>query len=340
MKKKQNQIKFIDQAIALFLLTAVLVSACAAVPSAAAVEPTLTSAPVAEASDTPAVAAPTQTATTEAAEVLPEAQSPTETPEPSPTPDMRLDPGDWRAWPVIPTVSARALEIYQQGIRMGNDPARFSKIGDCQNVNSYFLADFDKPKRYALGEDYDYLQEVIDHYAGSYSRESQSVRGGFNVATVLNPMFADPEVCEKNESPIACELRINNPSVVIISMETWWNHDDPYKYEFYMRKILDLVIEEGVLPIIATKADNLEGEHVINRSIAQLAYEYDIPMWNFWAAADVLPDHGLTDDGFHLTLGLGNYFDNPDNFVGAWPTRNLTALQSLNAVYQAVKEIE
>jgi hypothetical protein len=115
-----------------------------------------------------------------------------------------------------------------------------------------------------------------------------------------------------------------------------------------MRHLLDNVLELGALPILATKADNLEGDHTINRSIAQLAFEYDIPMWNFWAVTDPLPNHGLVEttvvdgetveDNFHLTIGLGNYFDDPDNTVAAWPLRNLTALQTINAVYQAVKD--
>ncbi|NSW51178.1 MAG: hypothetical protein HPY85_01570 [Anaerolineae bacterium] len=265
--------------------------------------------------------------------------SASQTPQPSETPDTRLDPVDWRNWPVVPTVSPRAIEIYLSGLAKGTNPNHFSKIGDCQNVPSYFLADFDRG-RYRLGEDYADLQEVIDYFEGSWERESVAVKGGFNVASVLNPLFSNPEFCEKNETPLDCEFRLHNPSIVIISMETWWNHDDPTKYEFYMRHLLDKVIAYGALPILATKADNLEGGHVINQSIANLAYEYDIPMWNFWAAADPLPEHGLHEDGFHLTLGLGNYFDDPDNFAGAWPIRNLTALQTMQAVYQAVKAIQ
>lgn len=278
-------------------------------------------------------------------------EEPTKEPtfEPSLTPDVRLDPEDWRNWPVVPKISAHAIDLYQQAIAGGADPTHFSKIGDCQNVTSYFLADFDRG-RYRLGEENEYLQEAIDYYAGSWKRESLAVQGGFNVASVMSPLRADPEVCQSDESPLDCEIRLNNPSIVIISMETWWNHDDPTKYEFYMRHLLDKVIEFGVLPILATKADNLEGDHTINRSIAQLAYEYDIPMWNFWAVTDPLPNHGLmettvidgetVDDNFHLTVGLGNYFDDPDNTVAAWPLRNLTALQTINAVYQAVKDLD
>lgn len=260
--------------------------------------------------------------------------------EPEPTVVVRLDPADWQKWPIVPVISANALEIYKEGILMGNDPAHFSKVGDCQNVISFFLSDFDNGW-YRLGEEYEYLQEVIGYYEGSWGRESMAVKGGYNVASVLNPMFANQEICEINETPLACEFRIHQPSIALISMETWGAYDDPTKYEFYMRKVLDEVISNGVLPILATKADNLEGDHLINQAIAQLAYEYDVPMWNFWAATDPLPDHGLsTEDHFHLTVGLGNYFDNPDNLVGAWPVRNLTALQTIDAVYNAIQQVE
>ena len=315
--------------------------------TAAAIEPTkvLSETPTESQANEPApttgseeVKDPTATTTGQTETPQEEATSTEEEPTdlpPTATADIRLDPEDWRNWPVVPEISGHAIDLYNQALADGADPTHFSKIGDCQNVTSYFLADFDR-NRYRLGEEYAYLQEVIDHFAGSWKRESMAVKGGFNVASVLNPMLSNPEYCEPNETPLDCEFRLHNPSIVIISMETWWNHDNPEKYEFYMRNLLDQVLEKGALPIIATKADNLEGDHTINRSIAQLAYEYDIPMWNFWAATDPLPAHGLVEDGFHLTLGLGNYFDNPDNFAGAWPIRNLTALQTMDAVYQAV----
>ena len=336
--------------LSLFLLLVLLIAACQSAP-AAAEEPTE---PVTQAAPTQTNVEPTITQAEPTPAETGTEQDPTEeatsTQEsPTATPDTRLDPADWRNWPIVPQISAHAVELYRQAVANGADPTHFSKIGDCQNVTSVFLADFDRG-RYALGPDYEYLQETIDYFEGSWKRESMAVKGGFNVASVMNPMFANQEFCEADESPIACEFRLHNPSFVIISMETWWNHDDPTKYEFYMRNLLDDVIERGALPILATKADNLEGNHVINRSIAQLAYEYDIPMWNFWAAADPLPNHGLNettvvngevvDDYFHLTVGLGNYFDDPDNFVAAWPWRNLTALQTMDAVYQAVKDME
>ncbi len=55
------------------------------------------------------------------------------------------------------------------------------------------------------------LQETVDHFAGSFNREGESVRGGFNTASVLLPFWANAEVCQPGESPMACENRIHHP---------------------------------------------------------------------------------------------------------------------------------
>jgi hypothetical protein len=244
-------------------------------------------------------------------------------------------PEDWRDYPVIPNISPRAIEIYEQGIAMGNDPHRFSKVGDCQNITTFFLAPLEDPRLYSLGEEYAYLQEVIDWYSGSLKRKSLAVAGGLNVARVLSPFHADVDQCEPNEHSLSCELRVYNPSIAIVSLEENWNNRTSEEYEEYMRSILNKLISEGVLPILATKADNMEGDHSINSTIASLAAEYELPLWNFWRAVQPLPDHGLQEDGFHLTLGKP-HFDSEDDMEAAWTWRNLTALQSLYAVWQAV----
>lgn len=259
-------------------------------------------------------------------------------PTPSRTPKPPLARDAWMQMPAVPTgVSDGMREVYQRGLALGNDPTHFSVIGDCQNVSSYFLAVFEQPDEFSLGEEYAYLQPTIDYYQGSFSRVSVAVKGGFNAAAVISPLRADPAVCNPNESPLDCELRLWRPSVVIVSMETWWSQKPEQEYEKYMRRVLDRIIETGAVPIIATKADNLEGDHAINVTVAQLAYEYDIPLWNFWAAVQPLPDHGLSPDGFHLTFGR-NFFDDPVRMKNAWPWRNLTALQTLDVVRKGLTE--
>jgi hypothetical protein len=264
---------------------------------------------------------------------------PTASPTITSTPDVRLDPKDWQTWPIVPTVSAKAKAIYEAGLAAGNVPDRFSKVGDCQNITTYFLAIFDNPRQYDLGEDYAYLQDAIGYFEGSFSRESVAIGGGMNVAAVLAYRWADQELCESLESPLACELRLHKPSIVLISMEETWGRDNQVEnYEKYMRQVLDTVIAAGAVPILGTKASNLEGDHRINQVIAQLAYEYDIPLWNFWLAVQPLPNQGLLEDGFHLTHGY-NFYDDPKNLEQAWPIRNLTALQTIDAVWRELNNL-
>ena len=249
------------------------------------------------------------------------------------TPKPPLEKDAFMRMPVVPgEVSAPMQEVYARGLAKGNDPTHFSIIGDCQNVSSYFLSAFDHPTEFSLGAQYEYLQPTIDYFQGSYSRNSLAVKGGFNAAAVLSPLRADPQACKAGESPLDCELHEWRPSIVFVSMETWWSQQPAEEYDKYMRKVLDSIIEFGAVPIIATKADNLEGHHAINNTIAQLAYEYEIPLWNFWGAVQPLPDHGLSPDGFHLTFAR-NFFDDSDRMESAWPWRNLTALQALDAVH-------
>lgn len=255
------------------------------------------------------------------------------------TPDLRLPPERWQEWPVVPAaVSPRMIEVYRYGLSLGRDPGRFSKIGDCQNVDTYFLGIFDAPGEYALGAEYESLAPTIRHFSGSWSRTSVAVKGGMNVASALSPIWADPKHCQKGEHPLGCEIRLNNPGIVFISMETWWADKPVEGYETYLRQIIEYTLSQGVVPILGTKADNLEGDHAINRAIARVAYDYEVPLWNFWLAVQPLPDQGLSPDGFHLTFAR-NYFDDPLRMENAWPWRNLTALQSLDSVHHGLSAL-
>jgi hypothetical protein len=189
------------------------------------------------------------------------------------------------------------------------------------------------------------LQPTIDYFAGSWGRSSQAVRGGFNVAAVLTSFQADPKACNPSETPLACEIRLYKPSIALVSMETWWAGKKASDYEKYLRQIVDYAISQDVLPILATKADDLEGDNSINLAIASVAYDYDLPLWNWWRAAQPLPSHGLSADGFHLTNDAKNSADpllyrrlsEPEAGQFAWPMRNITALETIDAVWKGLQ---
>ena len=247
-----------------------------------------------------------------------------------------LGPEDWKSYPVIPEISPEMVKVYQQGVKMGNNPASFSKIGDCESTPTWFLGEFDsKSPTYRLGE-YTDLLTVINYYQGSYGRVSLAARRGFKASSVFATIWTDTKLCNSGETPLACEYRIQKPSLALIMLGTNdVDHEDTF--EANMRKIIEFTLSKGIVPILSTKADNLEGDGSINRTIVQLAVEYDLPLWNFWKAVQDLPHQGLQEDHEHLTVAP-NYFDDRIVMWSAWPVRNLTALQVLQSFWKAVNQ--
>jgi hypothetical protein len=252
---------------------------------------------------------------------------------PDRTPIPARSGGAWEELPIIPVVSPRIKEIYDKGLELGNNPNAFSKVGDCGSTPAWFLGDFDRgSKYYSLGE-FAYLEPVIQAFQGSYGRTSLAAKSGFNASSVFTPLWADRSQCNSNESPLACEYRLQRPSFAFITLGTndIWHMDT---FESQMRRIIEYSLTQGVVPILATKADDREGDGSINATIARLASEYDIPLWNFWLAVQSLPDHGLQEDGSHITWGA-NRFDDRLAMQRGWPLRNLTALQALDVVWRS-----
>jgi hypothetical protein len=240
--------------------------------------------------------------------------------------------------PILPTLSPHAENVYKQGIAQGNNPQAFSKVGDGGLASSWFLTVFDAdPEYYNLGP-YSGLATTITYFAGSFDRESIAARVGFNTTRVLDPLFAMNDICDVEESPLECELRRHRPSVAIISLGTnqVWSPDD---FETELRQMVEICLERGVLPILSTKGDNLEGDHYINTTIARIAVEYDIPLWNYWLAIQSLPHQGLQRDQEHLTWAE-NDFSDPEALTHAWPVRNLNALQILEMLRRVVIPID
>jgi hypothetical protein len=241
---------------------------------------------------------------------------------------------DWQSWPVIPTVDESVRELYRLGQVNGSNPRAFSKIGDGEISTAWFFTAFDLGDAYYELGPHQNLTPVIEHFAGSFGRTGLAAGRGFNTHKILDPAMSDPSLCAAGESPLGCELRLHRPAFAILSLGTnqVWKPDE---FEAGMRQILELLLSQHVAPILSTKGDNLEGDHRINRTIACLAQEYRVPLWNFWAAIQPLPAHGLQPDLEHLTYGPPDFSD-ARALQTAWTVRNLTALQALDAVWRGV----
>jgi len=295
----------------------------------------------------PTLVAPTETAASPVGSLPSPTPATASTGAASPTVESTSAPSStplpadfWQKLPVIPeNISERVREIYRQGLSRGNNPHIFSRIGDCNSAAPYFLIGFDK--NYNLGE-FTYLQPAIDYFKGSFERPSLAAKNGLNAAGLLTTIFTDKS-CLNKESLLDCQYRLDHPSFAIISIgsnEAYYVHQDPASFETQMRTVVEDTIAQGIIPILGTKADNLEGDNSINASIARLAREYEIPLWNFWAAAQPLPNQGMSDGSHLSTISYKNYvdFSIPHSLENGVQVHNLTALQMLYFLWEQLAE--
>jgi hypothetical protein len=271
----------------------------------------------------PATPRPTLTETSALA-----AQTPTGQAETTPTLPAQtgLDPQDWMNWPITPVITQNVADIYARGQALGNNPRAFSVFGDCQSQPEVFMSVYEKDagKLAALPPG---LQETVAYFEGSFTHQGPTTKDSSTAGAMLWPGWhEDKYTCQTTETPMDCELRLNNPSFVFITVGTHYE----VRNEMYMRRIIEHLLEKGVVPILATKADNREQDHSINLLMAQLATEYNIPLWNFWAATQDIPGQGLVVKAPNEHLGA-IYFDE-----NASERFRFTALQALDAVRRAV----
>ena len=311
MNKMQN--KLFKAVFYLILLSTVLISCSNGLTSKTAVETVPPAKQYVAATQTQAVVSSTQSAL------------PTITLTPTP----QYMPEAWRVWPVIPEVTEKAKEIYKKGIALGNNPHAFSKIGDCQNLKNAFLGIYDLPGRYDPQGKVKPFLDTIENFSGYWDRDGESAKFGYTAASPLSPIWANLDACLPDENPMECELRITKPSFVLISLEFAFKGRTAEIYERYMRQIIEYVISQGAVPILSTKADNMEKDHSINLTTAKLAYEYDLPLWNFWLAAQPLADRGIDPlrDGFHIS-------------VQAWNERSFTFVETLDHLWKGLRDIK
>ena len=256
------------------------------------------------------------------------------TPEPTRTtiptsmpPTSEVEASAWKELPIIPeTIDASLQKVYERGLALGNDPHAFSIFGDCQARPGEFFGVFetDADLIESLSPD---LRETVDYFGGSFNRESPTAQDGTTPGSLLWTQWHRGEYgCSFAETPVECELRVHRPSFVLIQIGT---HFESRNAEYLRRVILQL-LDAGVVPILATKADNREKDERINQDMAMLAAEYDLPLWNFWAAVSDLPNRGLyTRDDRPLQ---GDIYLTEEAAV----IHRLSGLTTLNVVWRAV----
>ncbi len=233
-----------------------------------------------------------------------------------------------------PDVVENSRAIYAQGKKLGRNAHAFSKVGDSTIQNPFFLARFDEPGGYNLGE-YTYLQPTIGFFEGSHGRQGTAVRIGLHSWTVNDPQWADKSICQSGETPLTCEIRLHNPAILLIRLGSN-DAGVPDMFGQNIRQVIELAIANGIIPVIGTKADRFEGNNINNEILRQLAAEYRIPLWDFDVAAQSIPGRGLGVDHVHLTTFYAHDYTSLVAFQRGHGVHNLTALMMLDALLQNI----
>jgi LysM repeat protein len=229
-------------------------------------------------------------------------------------------------------------DIYLHGQELGANPNAFSKVGDSNSEQTHFLFRFDNPELYELGQ-YITLESGIEHFAGSFERNSVASWIGNHAWSTLDPIWANNDVCQPDESPLQCEFRLNRPSIVLIHLGTN-EAERPEQFEESMREIIEQSIDAGVIPILGTKIDRYrdpDGE--INNIIRRLATEYEVALWDLEFVASFLPNKGLESDGVHLTDYFADYTV-IETFLRGQPVQSLSALIAIDEVWRVATSSE
>jgi hypothetical protein len=215
--------------------------------------------------------------------------------------------------PGVPVVSKAIQQRYLDAVRAGRAPDMVTVLGDCNSEHPVYFGRLD-----GGGFDltpYPDLRRVALAFTPSFRRVSLATSGSFNVTMALDPTWADPKQCERNEGPLDCELRLSNASLLIISLGT----GDTFTWRDFERHyaaIIERALASQVVPLLMTKADELEARQggapadYINTIIRQLGARYSVPVIDLALAARQLPDGGLVIerndklqqiDPFHLS---------------------------------------
>jgi hypothetical protein len=259
---------------------------------------------------------------------------------------------DLQSYPLVPEVSAHVLAIYQEGMKKGNNIHVFSKVGDCMTATDDFMKPFTQ-SGYSLGE-YAALEKVIKLYAkapagvkdsgfDSFSNPGLAATSGFNAAGVLDATWSDPKACTGDESPLACEYRVNKPGIALIMFGTNdMKSIKPEDFDLYLRRVVVQTINNGTIPILSTfpVQPGLEDASILyNKITVKVATDYDIPLINLYLALKPLEHQGVDPvNTTHMTKPAdGKAGDlTKDGLQYGFNMRNLLSLQALEAVLNKI----
>jgi hypothetical protein len=203
------------------------------------------------------------------------------------------------------SVPPGAYKQFAALLKKGRPGTIFTVAGDCNSEPDAYIRrlangafDASKHPQYA---------DVVRRFEASFLRRSYAASGSFSAQSMFDPSWTDPDICF-GEGPLVCEVWRSSASIIFLSLGTgdqfdWKNFDAHYT------RVITTALERGALPVLMTKADDLETRQhgappeAINGVIRRIAAEKQLPLIDFAVVAKGLPNNGLRDEGntdFHL----------------------------------------
>lgn len=151
--------------------------------------------------------------------------------------------------------TSTVYSTFNRGLRLGNNPQIFMKVGDSVSATQPFLYGFGEAN-YNLGP-YANLQATIDFFsvsplrevANSFVRNSVTAVNGFVSGAVFDGTWS-PEYCN-GLVPLECEYDIMHPSVAIVLLARIGLFDASF-FETNMRRVTVDLKALGVIPVFST----------------------------------------------------------------------------------------
>lgn len=231
---------------------------------------------------------------------------------------------------------ANVRAIYQHGQTLNRNPRAFSKVGDSVIADGHFMSRFDGGP-YNLGN-YAYLQPTIDHFSGSFAHTGATVRVGMHTWSIFDVWWSDKRLCGRGEHALACEVRRHNPAYIFMRLGAN-DRGSPGAVDNNLRRFVEFCIENGIVPILGTKADRADGATDPNNSIIrQIAADYDVPLWDFDLLAATIPGRGLMGDQVHMSTFYAHDWTLEQGFRTGHGVHSLAGLIVLDELRRLVEE--
>src|SRR5258705_2577803 len=181
--------------------------------------------------------------------------------------------------PIIPVIDAvmkaHLRTILSDGLKKGNRPNVFAKIGDSITESESFLAGFGCREE-ELGT-YTDLAATIAYFrrftfpesyttvwcgvANSFTRSSKSAVTGWGTNDALTPLYPPNTDCpEPFETPLRCELHLIKPGIALIMYGTndLVSPNDPDNFRQNLTEIITQSVDAGTIPVLSTIPPRLD----------------------------------------------------------------------------------